>query len=147
METNITWTCYRPGRCRSKSLVISVPDQGALFQSVILSVLRDFSSIIKVVTFTAWNSFSLFFFFINSDHIIATRKNRLAYKYVVDNKLFNHLNYRPFTILLRVYALESSFFVLMEWVFYNTNKRFSRLNHEVIIVNYLSWLLELKWSE
>ena len=50
---------------------------------------------------------SFFFLFINSDHIIATRKNRLAYKYVVhvvDNKLFNHLNHRPFTILLRVYA-------------------------------------------
>ena len=39
--------------------------------------------------------------------------------------------------------LESSFFVLMEWVFYDTNKRFSHLNHEVIIVNYLR-LLQVK---
>ena len=29
--------------------------------------------------------FFFFFFFINSNQIIATRKNRLAYKYVVDN--------------------------------------------------------------
>ena len=85
---------------------LSVADQGAL------SSIRDSFSTSRL--FKYYKScdiysqrpfLSLFFFFINSDQMIATCKNRLAQNpfvvclQVVDNKLFNHLNHRSFTIL------------------------------------------------